>query len=264
MRRPSSRAREIALFVPLTVASGVAAFTGDPWGIVGLVFFGGGGTVYVALTRAPRSSSRSTMHGTLAGAQHHTAAPVGVVYAGSRGYAVTVTVGAAIFVAVGAYFLTVAVGVVSGQRSVVAPVLGLIFGLAGAAAVAFFGLCGVVGVWAAAGRRGGIALLPEGVYARMAGTAWVRWDDLASASVAGGSSHLALSARSRDAIVLTGLFRWLQGVNRRWFRADVAIPSQYLRVAPSTVVGAIRYYRQNPSARTRLADPAAANIEPLG
>jgi len=262
MRRRSGRGRDILLFGGLTAASAFAAATGSVWGVIGLVFFGGGGAVYFGLSRPPRRTARSIMHGTLAGAERHTASPVGVVFPASRGYAAIAFAGAGIFVAVGLVFLLIALSAFADSPAVAGPAA-LFFGVIGAASVAFFGLVAVITLGPAVGRRGGIALLPEGVYVRWAGSGWVRWDDIRRSSVLGarqGGPQLALSGRSPEAVTLRGLQRWLRPINRRLYRVDVALPLRALRIPPQTLVGALQHYRRNPSARAQLTDPAAADL----
>jgi hypothetical protein len=266
MRRRSGRAREFVLFGGLTLASALVAASGEPWGFIGLLFFGGGGVVYLVLSRPPRGTTRSLLHGTLPGAERHTASPVGIVFPASRGYAAFGCIGAAIFVVVGSVFLLIAMSAFADPPAIAGPAA-IYFGVVGAVSVAFFGLVGVITLGPAVGRRGGIALLPEGVYVRWAGSGWVRWDDLSRSSVLGarhGGPQLALSGRSPGAVTLRGLQRWLRPINRRLFSVDVAIPLQTLRVPPQTLVGALQHYRRNPSERARLSDPSTADVESFG
>jgi hypothetical protein len=99
--RVRKRFLPVVSMAALTVASAFLAVAGEPIGFIGLVFFGGGGAVYVYLNRPIRDRRVSVRHRTLAGAGQHTSRPVGVVYPASRGFAVAVTLGSAAFVVTG-------------------------------------------------------------------------------------------------------------------------------------------------------------------
>ncbi|WP_152471913.1 STM3941 family protein [Nocardiopsis gilva] len=258
-----SKAGTVLAFVVMTVLSGLLALAGDVSGYFGLLFFGGLGVVYLIISRRPRrapvaaddSGIVSGTHVTLSGANRYTTQTVGMVFPGRQGFALAVTVGSAIFVAAGVVF--VVVGMTSTMESPgLTPSVAFIIGI-GAVSIAFFGLCGVLGLRSLLGVSGGIALLPEGIYVQApAGRAWVRWQDLAGAYVGytQGQAHIALCAKTSDAIELSGLNQRLHGLNRKYFGMDVGYPGQYLHVSPDTVVSAIHYYWQNPQAREQLPD----------
>lgn len=238
----------IVLFGCMTALCAFTAVTGQPLGFIGVLFFGGGGAVYFYLdnpgrARAPGDARVRAHHGTLPGADRHTPQPVGVVFPAERGRLVATAIGAAIFVVTGVWFI----------------VLGGVLGwIVGAVCVLVFGFFGVLALAGSLSRDGGIALLPEGVYCRMpAGTAWLPWAAIGRVRVlrSQGQASVALRADPPGAITLTGPNRWLRGLNRRWFKMDVAYPGPG---APE-LCAAIQRYAKDPGARSRLADPAAAS-----
>ncbi|GAA3766934.1 hypothetical protein [Salinactinospora qingdaonensis] len=272
------RVRDIALFSALTAVSAVVALTGEPvGGLVFLVFFGGGGAVYLSLTwqRTGRSSTRQGQtppleHGTLPGAEKYTAHPVGVIFPSKRRTGAITALGSAAFVLIGAALLTDTLA--SSPSAPPGEASGSLFAaVLGAVTIGVFGSFGTLGVASALRARGGIALLPEGIYLRApAGRAWVRWDDLADVALRSDGtkatgpvgSYIKVRARSADAIVLTGPNRWLHGINRGSYGMDMGYPCQFLRHAPEPVLAAIRRYRAAPSAREHLANPAV--VDDLG
>ncbi|SFO46012.1 hypothetical protein SAMN05216207_106215 [Pseudonocardia ammonioxydans] len=233
------------LFVVMTALSVVVLVMGEVGiGGAGVALFGAGGVAYVVLTRdrsrpAERSgSSGGTRHGTLPGLNRYTAATGGLVFVQST-------------VAVGAGLLGSAGFVVAGLVMVTVPAP--MVALGGVLAVAFFGMTLVVCATALL-RRIGIVLVPDGVYLRTpAGSAWVRWEDLARVQVADGVRFVAASP---ERTVLTGLDRALHGINRRRFGMDVAFPGRFLRSSDDVVVETISGVLRDPASRPALADPA--------
>ncbi|MBB4932574.1 hypothetical protein F4561_003394 [Lipingzhangella halophila] len=257
-----NKAKLIVAFGVMILMSGFLALTGEVFGYIGLLFFGGSGAVLLVLNRRPRrvpgaggeSGWAGTVHGTLPGAHRYTARTAGLVFPGRRGAALAVAIGAALFVLLGAWMVFAGLYQPNPSERIPSPALVVI----GAVSIGFFGLCGVLGARSLFGRARGVALLPEGVYLRApAGRAWVRWDDLAQAYVGtvSGQSHIALLAHAPELIELTGLNRWLHGTNRRNFGMDVGYPGQHLHVSPEEVVSAITHYRASPPAREQLPDP---------
>jgi hypothetical protein len=238
----------LVLFGGLTVLCAFVASYGQPIGFIGVLFFGGGGAVYLYLEhhgrarsgRGPGDARVCAYHGTLPGAGRHTSHPVGVVFPAERGPVVAATVGSAVFVLVGAAF--VVYGGVEGR-------------IIGAACVLVFGFFGLFGLAGSLSRHRGVALLPEGVYCRMpAGTAWLPWEAIGRVWVVRiqTQASVALRADPPGAITLTGPNIWLRGINRRWFSMDVAYPARNSR----ELCAAIRRYARDSGARSRLVDPA--------
>lgn len=233
-----------ALFVLMTAMSAAVMVMGDVLaGLAGVLLFGVGGAVCLTVSRlaAREATAHPTgvRYGALPGLSAHTTASGGLVFAQSRAAAALAVVGSAAFVATGALM------VLGGSGSFMRPA-------AGALGVVFFGTTFLVGIPALLG-RGGIVLVPDGVYLRApAGAAWIRWEDLAAVRLADG---VQFRATSPDAVRLTGLNRWLHGINRRRFGMDVAYPSQLLRAPAGVVVERIQDLLDRPSARRDLGDP---------
>ncbi|RNL83616.1 STM3941 family protein [Halostreptopolyspora alba] len=257
-----NKTKLIVAFTVTILMSGILVLTGEAWGYLGLLFFGGCGVIVLVMSRRPRRAPGSgdesgwtgAVRGTLPGAHRYTTRTVGVVFPGRRGIALAGAVGSVLFVLLGAW--TVAMGLSQSSPPVRIPSLALV--VIGAVAVGFFGVCGVLTVRSLFGVPQGVALLPEGIYLRApAGRAWVRWDDFARAyvGVVSGQSHIALLAHAPELIELTGLNRWLHGTNRGSFGMDVGYPGHHLRVDPEEVVSAIAHYRDSPSAREQLPAP---------
>lgn len=200
------RTSEVVLYSVMTAGSALVAVMGEPIGLVGVLFFGGGGVVYWYLRREPRAPAGWPHHGRLRGVERHTGDPVGVVFREDRRAFLAAAAGSAIFALTGLAFIVWARSVTSGE-SVALLVIGIVtlvvFG-------AFLLLAGLGAV-----RPGAIALLRGGIYCRLpAGTAWLPWDSLANVSVVGhyGNSLVRLRARSPEEVALTGLNRLLHGL----------------------------------------------------
>jgi len=253
------------LYIALTAMSVAMFFLGEPlMGIAGVLLFGGGGVIYLLITRMtdPSGSTRRptvARYGRLAGMRRFTTEPAGVVFPGARGGAVLTLLGAAVFVLVGSAFIYVAFespdtsgsGQYSGR-------VGLF--LAGLVSIAFFGGIGALVLRALIKGGNGIVLVADGVYFRApAGRAWVRWDDLNSVCLRDGIQFLA---HTPELITLTSVNRWLHGINRRRFGMDVGYPTVALKSDPDAVVNRINYYRANPHARAGLRHPASVDHHP--
>ena len=231
------------LFAVMTAVSAVPLVAGEvSVGLPGVLLFGVGGIAYVGITRsgsgtAEDASRDGTHYGSLPGLSRYTTAPGGLVFSQSTVATGFGLLGSAAFVVAGCFLV---------MTSAPAAVL------AGVLAVAFFGLTLVVSAKALL-CRGGIVLVPDGVYLRTpAGNAWVRWEDLAQVRAGDGVQFLATSP---ERMVLTGINRALQGVNRRRFGMDVAFPSQFLRSPAGVVVDTIAGALGDPVSRPALADP---------
>lgn len=236
-----------AMFVLLTAVSVAVMVMGDVLaGLPGVLIFGVGGGVHTAVThlseraRTVRCGSPAGIrYGALPGLSANTTAPGGLVFTQSRAVLALPIVGSAAFVAAGALmlresdsFMLLAVGTLG---------------------VAFFGTTLLVGLTALFGGRGGIVLVPDGVYLRApAGAAWIRWENLAAVRLADG---VQFRATSPDTVRLTGPNRWLHGLNRKYFGMDVAYPSQLLRAPAGVVVERIQGFLDRPAARRDLGDP---------
>lgn len=244
-KRDRENAGLLVLAAAMSAVSAFAGVSGEPFGWVGALFFGGSGAVlgyaWWAAGRPPRSGGPpAARHGSLPGAARHTTQPTGVVIPAGRAPLAAAAAGSAVFVLTG-------IGMVAFGMPVV-----------GALCVLVFGVFGVLGLRGAFSRGQGIALLPEGVFCRMpAGTAWLPWPAIARVRVRSSSdqAYLAFRAGQTEAIALTGAVRWMRRVNRRRFDMDVGCPAGALRYPPARVCGVIRRCVADPATRAALADP---------
>ncbi len=242
------------LSAALTALSVAMFFIGYPvLGMVGVLLFGVGGVVYFLITRpAGARASRSrpqaavTRHGRLPGMPRFTTESAGMVFPGSRVGTLITAVGALSFVVAGLGLMYLALYLPQTWTRG-GPVVPFFAGLLG---VGCFGLIGALAVRAFVLGGNGIVLVADGVYFRApAGRAWVRWDDLTSVRVGDGIQFLA---HSPERIALTGLNRWLHGINRREFGMDVGYPIMDLKSDPGAVVEWINHYRANAADRRQL------------
>lgn len=115
------------------------------------------------------------------------------------------------------------------------------------------GVVGLLGIAACLSPRGGIVLVPDGVFVRtLAGGAWIRWDDLAEVRVTFTCIHLR--ACSPERVTLTGLNRRLHGGYRGVFGADVGAVLAMLPDGGPGVADHIRHYWLDPAARARIGN----------
>jgi hypothetical protein len=244
----------------LLVAGSIGiALEGNPIGYVGVLLFIcaplvlGAGAVMDARRSGPHASPPTFERGTLAGAGRYVDDPVGLVCPARRGRLLLVIAGGGVFVMIGSIFLVLAL-----QGA------GLFIGVVGVISAGFFAPFVLYAALGLAGPRGGVLLLPEGVFCRFhAGTAWLPWRTFqVRAERRSGQAVVAFAlldtADSRP--VLTGPNRWLRPLQRA-LGADLYISEIVLPLRAYELEALLHALDRDPTACARIRD--ATTIDEL-
>jgi hypothetical protein len=237
----------------LVVGSIGMALEGNPIGYVGVLLFlcaplvPGAGAVMDARRSAPHARGPTFERGTLAGAGRHVDDPVGLVFSARRGPLLLVIAGGGIFVLIGVILLVMAVQDGSGG--------GLFTGVLGVISAGFFGPFVLYAVLGLVGPRGGVLLLPEGVFCRFhAGTAWLPWRTFqVRAERRAGQALVAFALLDTAAPrpVLTGPNRWLRPIQRA-FGADLYVVEMVLPLRAYELEALLHALDRNPTTWGRI------------
>jgi hypothetical protein len=238
----------------LLVAGSIGmALEGNPIGYVGVLLFIcaplvlGAGAVMDARRPRPRARGPRFGRGTLAGAGRYVDDSVGLVCPAQRGPLLLVIAGGGVFVMIGIIFVVLAVW--DGSAA------GLFTGVIGVISAGFFGPFVLYAALGLAGPRGGVLLLPEGVFCRFhAGTAWLPWRTFqVRAERRAGQVVIAFSlldtVDSRP--VLTGPNRWLRPFQRA-LGTDLYISDMVLPLRAYELEALLHALDRDPTACARI------------
>jgi hypothetical protein len=247
----------------LLVAGSIGiALEGNPIGYVGVLLFVcaplvlGAGAVMDARRSRQRARGPTFERGTLAGAGRYVDDPVGLVFPARRGPLLLVIACGGVFVMIGIILLVLALQDGSGA--------GLFIGVIGVVSAGFFGPFVLYAALGLVGPRGGVLLLPEGVFCRVhAGTAWLPWRTFhVQAEHRAGQAVVAFAlldtADSRP--VLTGPNRWLRPFQRA-LGADLYIVEMALPLRAYHLEALLHALDRDPTACARIRD--ATTIDEL-